>query len=353
MSAEGRLTEYRDRRRAPTPEPAGERSADGDDDADRPRFVIQQHDATRLHWDLRLEHDGVLVSWALPRGLPWTPAQNHLAVHTEDHPLEYLDFSGHIPEGSYGGGDMTIWDRGWYEVHEFGDTKVNVTLHGERANGRHALFRTRGRDWMIHRMDPPEDPDRRPVPADLRPMLAVEGTLPADEAAYAFEVRWSGLRVLATSSGGVVTMADADGEDRSAQFPEVRRMGRAIGSTEVVLDGVLVAGSDGGSLADRLGVTSDQAARRHASRNPVTLQAFDVLWRDGHPTIGLVWRERRRLLEDLSLDGPAWQAPTAHEGDGAALLEAAGARGLGLVAKRLESPYRPGVRSEDWIAIGG
>ena len=350
MAAEDRLSEYRDRRRAPTPEPAGEGAAG--DDPGRLRFVIQQHDATRLHWDLRLEHAGVLVSWALPRGLPWTPAQNHLAVHTEDHPLEYLEFSGHIPEGSYGGGDMTIWDRGWYEVHEFGETKVNVTLHGERAHGRHALFRTRGRDWMIHRMDPPEDPDRRPVPTDLRPMLAVDGELPGDEAAFAFEVRWSGLRVLATSSGGVVTLVDADGEDRTAQFPEVRRMGRAIGSTEVVLDGVVVAATDGGSVADRLTVTSDQAARRHASRNPVMLQAFDLIWREGHPTTALGWRERRRLLDELSLHGPAWHAPTAHEGDGGALLEAARARGLGLVAKRLDSPYRPGGRSEDWIAVG-
>jgi DNA ligase D-like protein (predicted 3'-phosphoesterase) len=129
-----------------------------------------------LHWDLRLEHEGVLLSWALPKCLPWDPEQDHLAVHTEDHPLQYLDFHGEIPEGSYGAGRMAIWDTGTYEPEKIEDGKVVVVLHGERAQGRYALFRTRGdRDWMIHRMDPPVDPERRHPPTDLRPMLPVAG----------------------------------------------------------------------------------------------------------------------------------------------------------------------------------
>ena len=157
-----RLRRYREKRDpAATPEPAGDPLAPPAA-GDLPRFVIQEHHARRLHWDLRLEHDGVLASWAVPRGIPRTPDRNNLAVRTEDHPLEYLEFHGEIPAGQYGAGTMTIWDSGTYEQHKWRDAEVMVTFHGERVRGRHVLFRTRGDDWMIHRMDPPEDPDRSP-----------------------------------------------------------------------------------------------------------------------------------------------------------------------------------------------
>ncbi|MDQ3932080.1 MAG: ATP-dependent DNA ligase, partial [Actinomycetota bacterium] len=202
---EERLTHYRRLRDfAATTEPEGgtpESAARGG----APRFVIQQHDATRLHWDLRLEREGVLASWALPRGLPWRPKENRLAVLTEDHPLEYLDFHGEIPAGQYGAGTMTIWDRGTYEAGTFTDDKVVVVLHGERVEGTYALFPIGGRDWMIHRMDPPQDPDREPLPDDLRPMIGLPGALPPDGEAWAFEVLWPGVRVLVTNDAGRVT----------------------------------------------------------------------------------------------------------------------------------------------------
>jgi bifunctional non-homologous end joining protein LigD len=149
-----KLREYeRKRDFEATPEPAGGST----ETADLPRFVIQEHSATRLHWDLRLEHDGVLLSWAIPNGIPQTPDENRKAVHTEDHPLEYLDFHGEIPKGNYGAGTMTIWDRGTYVPEKVEDRKVMVEFHGERVHGRYALFQTGSdpRDWMIHRMDPP------------------------------------------------------------------------------------------------------------------------------------------------------------------------------------------------------
>jgi bifunctional non-homologous end joining protein LigD len=340
-----------------TPEPAGAR---GDTrSGSSARFVIQQHDATRLHWDLRLERDGVLVSWALPRGVPWSPAENHLAVHTEDHPMEYLDFAGEIPEGSYGAGTMTVWDRGVYEAEEFTDTKVRVVLHGERVSGRYALFPVNDRDWMIHRMDPPADPGRRPIPNGLRPMLAVPGELPDDDEAWGYEIRWSGERVLAASSGGRVTVHDADGTDLIDRLPELRRLGRSLGITEVLLDGVVVAvGSGGrpseerGAVARRVAATSASTARRLLTSAPVALMIVDLLWLDGHPLVDRTYVERRRELETLSLEGPAWQTPSVRRGGGAALLTAAEAQGLGgLVAKRLDSPYRPGERSPEWREI--
>ena len=164
-----------------TPEPAGE-PAQAPEAA---RFVIQEHHATRLHWDLRLEHDGALASWAIPNGLPEEPKDNRLAVRTEDHPLEYLEFEGEIPKGSYGAGTMRVWDRGTYEELKWEPRKVEVALHGERVEGRYALFPLdkgeQPKDWMIHRMDPPADPAREPMPDKIVPMMARLGPLPADD----------------------------------------------------------------------------------------------------------------------------------------------------------------------------
>src|SRR5918997_2221435 len=165
-----KLADYekkRDFRR--TPEPGGG-PVEG---ADLRRFVVQEHHATRLHWDLRLEHEGALASWAIPNGIPPDPEENRKAVRTEDHPLEYLDFHGEIPKGNYGAGTMTIWDRGTYECHKWEKGKVVISFHGERLSGRYALFRAGKdeKDWMIHRMDPPAD-SREAMPEHVVPMLA-------------------------------------------------------------------------------------------------------------------------------------------------------------------------------------
>src|SRR6202022_1750196 len=141
-----------------------------------PRFVVHEHSARRMHWDLRLEHDGVLASWALPRGVPDDPAHNRKAVRTEDHPLEYLDFEGEIPAGSYGAGTIKIWDRGTYEPQKWRADEVIAVFHGQRLSGRYALFQAGAeRDWLMHRMDPPADPNREPMPRHIPPMLARPG----------------------------------------------------------------------------------------------------------------------------------------------------------------------------------
>src|SRR5256714_12945610 len=126
-----------------TTEPKGARRRDGKAQGAAGRFVVQEHHARALHWDLRLEHDGVLASWAIPKGIPTDPKRNHLAVHTEDHPMEYLTFEGDIPAGEYGGGSMRVWDTGTYEAYKWDDREVTITLHGERVQGRYVLFRTR------------------------------------------------------------------------------------------------------------------------------------------------------------------------------------------------------------------
>ncbi len=322
-----RLEEYRRKRdanRTPEPVPTGPLPAGNDD-----TFVIQQHHARRLHWDLRLERGGVLVSWAVPRGLPRDPGRNHLAVHTEDHPLEYASFEGVIPAGEYGGGRMMIYDRGTYTTEKWRDREVIVVFNGARTSGRYVLFQTRGKDWMVHRMDPPE-PSWTPMPEDLRPMQPVPAQrLPRPEDAWAYEMRWDGVRALGQVSGGRLRLTSAEGKDVTDDHPRVKPLGELLAPTEVLLDGELV----------------------EFGRSTVYL-IFDVLWLDGRTCLDIPYADRRELLDGLALAGPHWQTPPYFPGAGKDALRASREQGLpGVVAKRLDSPYRPGERSSDWRAV--
>ena len=352
-----KLSGYRRKRRfGDTPEPDGAAPSGSPPGG---RFVIQEHHATRLHWDLRLERDGVLASWAVPNGIPEDPKHNRKAVHTEDHPLEYLDFHGEIPAGNYGAGTMTIWDSGTYECHKWRDDEVMVTFAGERVTGRYVLFRAGAddKDWMIHRMDPPADPDREPLPERLAPMLARAGTLPHDDTAWAFEVKWDGIRALAYSQPGRLRLESRNFNDITARYPELRALNRALSSHEALLDGEIVSFDDEGRpsferLQQRMNLTGESAVRRRARDMPVVYVIFDLLHLDGHPLLGLPYEERRKRLADLGLDGPHWQTPSHHVGNGAALLEAVRAKGLeGIVAKRLDARYEPGRRSGAWLKL--
>jgi bifunctional non-homologous end joining protein LigD len=356
--ARGDLSEYRRKRKfSETPEPRGDDRGAGEE----ARFVVQQHNATRLHWDLRLEHAGTLASWALPRGIPLDPDEDRLAVRTEDHPLEYLEFEGTIPKGEYGAGEMEIWDQGTYEAEKFEPAKVVADFHGERLRGRYALFRIakpreRNDSWLIHRMDPPE-PGREPMPDQLEPMLAKPGRLPRNQEDWGFEILWSGRRALGFARPGELVLRDVGGEEVQAQLPEVRRAGRSLGSLEAIVDGILVAFDDEQRpdperLEHRLAPASDSTVRRRARTNPVAYVLFDLPFFDGRSLLGEAYESRREQMSELRIDGEVWQAPAHHVGDGTALLEASRRRGLGgVVAKRLGSPYRPGKTSADWREV--
>src|SRR5579875_3440423 len=378
-----KLSAYR-RKRAPgkTPEPAGEAAGAGGPDAargtgdaggagdpgDGGRFVVQEHHATRLHWDLRLERDGVLVSWAIPNGIPHDRRENRLAVHTEDHPLEYIDFHGEIPKGQYGAGTMTIWDTGSYETHKWAEDKVEVTFHGERLHGRYGLFPIGRRadgsgnpdDWMIHRMDPPEDPEREPMPEHVPPMLAGAGSLPTDDERWAFEVKWDGVRAIAYVKPGRLRLESRNLNEITHTYPEVRGLVEALGMHEAVLDGEIVAfGEDGRPsferLQRRMHVSAQSQVARLQRSTPVVFAIFDLLYLDGRSLMALPYTERRARLQELELGGPAWRVPAAFPGSdrsGADLLTATAAQGLeGVVAKRLDSRYEPGRRTGAWIKV--
>ena len=350
-----RLREYeRKRDLTATPEPAG---GEAGQPGGQPRFVVQEHSATRLHWDLRLEHDGVLASWAIPNGIPADPDENRKAVHTEDHPLEYLEFHGEIPKGNYGAGTMTIWDRGTYECHKWEAGKIVMTFHGEKLRGRYALFRAGSdKDWMIHRMDP-ADPGREPMPEGVVPMLARLAKLPKDDDGWAYEIKWDGVRAIAYLQPGRIRLESRNLNDLTAQYPELRGIVRDLGAHEAVLDGELVAFDADGRpsferLQQRMHQTSESVIRRRARTHPATYVIFDLLHLDGRSLMDEPYEERRRLLEELRLQGPHWQVPAYATGDGAGLLTASADRGLeGLVAKRLESRYEPGKRGGAWLKV--
>jgi bifunctional non-homologous end joining protein LigD len=205
-------------------------------------------------------------------------------------------------------------------------------------------------------MDPPQDPYREPMPEGVRPMLATPGDLPQGDD-YAFEIRWSGVRVIVPGDGGRIQLMRDGKVDITPLFPELRPLGNELGSRSVLLDGVLSVLDEGGvpqgdRLAKRLQPASDSTVRRRGRDQPATLVLFDLLYREGRVTMSLSYTERRERLEDLKLEGSSWQVPNAHVGNGEALLEAARSRGLsGLVAKRRDSAYEPGVKSDKWIDV--
>ena len=351
-----RLAEYRGKRdssRTPEPVPAlpAEAVPSGPAGGSAGIFVVQEHHARRLHWDFRLERDGVLVSWALPKGVPDDPGVNHLAVHTEDHPLEYAGFHGEIPRGEYGAGAVTIWDHGTYEVLKWDQREVKVNLHGERLAGGYVLFATGGKNWMIHR-------ERLPLPATMAPMLATAGEPPArDLGAWAVEFKWDGVRALAFIEAGRLRLASRTGKDITATYPEVAGLGHAIARKQALLDGEIVAFSGGRpdfeALQPRMHVSSPAQAVRLAELTPVTYLAFDVLQLDGRPLTALSYAERRQILEGIIPNGGGWLSPPTFPGeDLAAVMTASVANGLeGVVIKRLDAPYEPGARSGSWRKI--
>ena len=298
-----KLAGYRGRREfTDTPEPAGAVAPETPEGRAMARFVVHEHHARRLHWDLRLEHDGVLASWAIPNGIPDDPKRNRKAIHVEDHPLEYIDFHGEIPSGNYGAGEVSIWDQGAYECEKWRVDEIIIVFHGERLRGRYALFQTGRdtRDWMIHRMDPPIDPDAEPMPDFIPPMLAKLSTLPADEQGWAFEVKWDGVRAIARSEPGRMQIFSRNGNEITRRLP-----GAASAEPRA-------------RLAQRDARRGDRrAGRRRPPELPGAAAADASAWRGrrqaaGGEHAGHVHDLRRAVARRAQPDGPALPASAGH-----------------------------------------
>ncbi|HEX7323077.1 MAG TPA: ATP-dependent DNA ligase [Mycobacterium sp.] len=338
-----RLAGYRSRRdAAKTPEPVPGNPAGRSVAVPQNTFVIQEHHARRLHYDFRLEHDGVLVSWAVPKNLPVSPSVNHLAVRTEDHPLEYGTFQGTIPKGQYGAGAVTVWDSGTYEAEKFRDDEVLVTLHGERISGRYALIRTGGDQWLAHRTkDQPVFPSREFQ--ELYPMLPTHGSVSKmTPAKWAFEGKWDGYRLLVDAEHGAVRLRSRSGRNVTAEHPRLRSVAADLAEHHAVLDGEVVA-------LDEAGVPRFADMQNSARSNRVEFWAFDLLYLDGRSLLRASYRDRRKLLETLA-GGTNLVVPELIPGDGSEALELSRTHGWeGVVAKKWDSTYQPGRRSESWI----
>ncbi|AQT81584.1 ATP-dependent DNA ligase [Mycolicibacterium litorale] len=337
-----RLSTYRSMRdSAKTPEPVpAAKPAVGENNT----FVIQEHHARRLHYDFRLERDGVLVSWAVPKNLPDTPAVNHLAVHTEDHPLEYATFSGEIPKGEYGGGKVVIWDSGTYEAEKFRDSgdkggEVIVDLHGQRISGRYALIQTKGDQWLAHRMK------EQPTPRlqDYAPMLATLGSVEKLTAAqYAFEGKFDGYRLLVEVDHGRLRAQSRSGRDLTGDYPQLQLLAADLADHEVILDGEVVA-------LDADGVPSFGEMQNRVRATRIEFWAFDILRLDGRSLLKAKYRDRRRVLETFA-EGTDLIVPPLLDGDGSEALACSQKKKWeGVVAKKWDSTYQPGRRSAAWI----
>jgi bifunctional non-homologous end joining protein LigD len=338
---------------AATPEPAGGEPTDRGN-----AFVIQRHDATRLHYDLRLERDGVLVSWAIPKGLPLVKGERHLAVQTEDHPIEYGSFHGTIPKGHYGAGEVRIWDRGTYDLLEWTDKKVSFRLNGERHHGEYHLVKTsRGeRDWLILLGKASEEaPLARPP--SFSPMLATPGYEPFDRKGWWFEPKFDGIRTLLYLEGEEVRLVSRTGRDQTANYPELGRLYRRIGAVNAVLDGEIVATDESGKtsfelLQQRMNLTAPSEIEKIRKKIPVELVVFDLLWLDGQDLTRLPLSDRRKRLKETVLEDKGIRLVYWTPDEGKRFYEAARQLGLeGVVAKRAASRYQPGKRSDDWRKV--
>ena len=333
------LDEYK-RRRDPgkTPEPFGNRRRRG-----APIFVVQRHDARRLHYDFRLERGGALASWAVPKGIPLARGERHLAVHVEDHPLEYATFEGPIPAGEYGGGTVEIWDSGTYElVEEKKDGGLTVQLHGQRLEGQWTLVPAHldgdPKNWLLLRKDGVTS-----AAAGYRLMLATS----VDEAPqgddWVYEVKWDGFRALAIVRGGEVALVSRNANDLTGRFPTVARaIEHAVRTPNVVLDGEICALDAAGR--PRFGALQ-------TGSGTLVYYAFDILEVDGTPVVSRSLVDRRQALEQVVEQSADVRVSTLFE-DGRALLAAVEQQGLeGIVAKRASSRYQPGKRTRDWLKV--
>lgn len=401
-----RLAVYRSKRDAAlTPEPVPEQSRNSHcvqprgKDGTGLSFVIQEHHARALHWDFRLEHEGVLVSWAVPKGPPLAPGIQRLAVMTEDHPLSYASFEGSIPKGQYGAGEVTIWDSGSCTIEKWREGKeVIAVLTGDSAGGlggvprRFVLIQAAGMggkdNWLLQLAkdqpsaaeggasadssgagpDAAREPSAEQAVADLsgqalRPMLATAGTAReiSGKQGWSFEMKWDGYRALAVVDGAKTKLISRNGHDLTGDFPELEILGSLL-PERCVVDGEIVALDSSGrpdfSLLQQRVSHQRKKRTKQASAIRIQYMLFDVLQLPSGKGAGLEdltslpYMQRRQRLAGLDIDHQYVQVPPAHTGTLEQAIETSRALGLeGVVVKECDSVYELGRRSGSWVKI--
>ena len=401
----GSLKKYREKRDfAQTPEPSG-RKERLPKRAAKARFVVQMHRATRLHYDFRLEAGGVLASWAVPKGPTLVPLDRRLAMHVEDHPLDYRDFEGNIPAGQYGAGSVIVWDRGTYTLAEGDDPateiangKIKFVMAGKKLRGEFTLVKIKPREgehgepWLLlkdhdqyadRKYDPADHPEsvksgktladvardpraatwqskrvasaasrprrpsakREPIPRPKNLMLATLVDEAFDDPEWLFEIKWDGYRALCTIEGTELTLVSRNGLDMLERFPDLRGLRSAFASLPVVVDGEIVSlDARGRSAFQRL----QESQKKPAG---LTYAAFDLLYADGTDLRAKPLEERKALLERLIQNEDLVLYSKHVVGKGNALFARAREQGLeGIIGKRRASTYQE-RRSRDWVKV--
>jgi bifunctional non-homologous end joining protein LigD len=372
-------------------------------------FCVQRHHATRLHYDFRLEVDGALVSWAVPKGPSLNPGDKRLAMHVEDHPLDYGNFEGNIPAGNYGAGSVMLWDRGTYELLGDAPAKEQLArgdfkfrLHGEKLKGEFAIVRMKnrgkGNEWLLLKKKSDEfaDPDwdieqhsrsvltsrtqeeiardmpaasvaqrskrsfpkgavKAAMPTNVTPMKGVLGDSLPRGPEWLYEIKWDGVRAICFVENGAVRLVSRSGKSCERQYPELSVIPHFIDAETAVLDGEICALDEHGRprfelIQPRIMVADPASIAAAARSRPVTMFVFDLLYLDGYDLRGVAMKDRKKLLESIFKAGPVVRLSQAFE-EGASLLEAAREQGLeGVMAKRAESRYES-RRSDCWIKV--
>ncbi|MCH7677232.1 non-homologous end-joining DNA ligase [candidate division KSB1 bacterium] len=316
-------------------------------------FVIHRHHASRLHYDLRLEQDGTLKSWAVPRGLPPRPGIKRLAVHVEDHPMKYLTFEGEIPKGEYGGGMMWIYALGKYEITKEKKDGFYFRLQSPQLNAEYRIYNTKDKDWLLERLDSPQI---NWVQDEIEPMLASSQSQPPTSGDYIYEVKWDGIRGMISLDEGEIKIRSRNQKDLTKQFPELAIPDQAFRATSALFDAEIVCLEENGmpsfkNVIHRMHQRSEGAIERASAKYPVVCYVFDCLYLDGRPLVNEPLMRRREWLADaIRKDTPYRVSEVVTEGK--EFFEAAKKMGLeGIMAKIRDSKYLPGKRSTSWLKI--
>jgi DNA ligase D-like protein (predicted ligase)/DNA ligase D-like protein (predicted 3'-phosphoesterase) len=331
-----------------TPEPRG-----ADIVGEGRAFVVHRHHASRLHYDLRLEQNGVLKSWAVPKGLPPRPGIKRLAVSVEDHPLEYVAFEGAIPKGEYGGGMMWKFAQGRYQTTKEKEDGFYFRLQSRELNAEYRVHRTKENQWLLERVDNPQIDWLRDR---IEPMLSRPADKPPASKDYVYEVKWDGIRAMISLDEGEVRIRGRNGLDFTKQFPELLIPEQAFRATSALFDGEIVClEADGrpnfAAVIHRMQQKSEGAIERARTKHPVVCYVFDCLYLDGRPIVNEPLMRRREWLQDAIRKDSTYRVSEAVD-EGATFLEAVKQMGLeGVMAKQRNSPYGPGKRNDSWLKI--
>jgi bifunctional non-homologous end joining protein LigD len=331
-----------------TPEPAGEIITGGNNN-----FVVHRHHASHLHYDLRLERDGVLKSWAVPRGLPPRPGIKRMAVQTEDHPMEYLKFDGKIPKGQYGAGEMWIYALGKYQVTKEKKDGFYFRLNSKEMTGEYRMLSTKEKEYLLERVDEPQVDFLNKA---IEPMLAEAADSPPQGADYIFELKWDGIRALITYEEGKMRILTRNHNDITNQFPELLDGEKAFRATNAVIDAEIVSLDPSGKpifkkVINRMQARGETNILKLSKSIPCYCYAFDVLYLDGRSLINEPLLKRKEWLRDVIRHDTPYRVSEVVQ-DGNSLFEAAREHGLeGIMAKKIDSKYLPGRRSDCWYKV--